>query len=155
MNDAPMNWNDLANTRVGEVEPPKHIPDGHYQGLITGVGKVENKGKNKTLVITYPIKLTEPLDDVDSEAFASSDGFKSGYEVQFWLTPASLFRFTDFGKALGASEDLSVPEMAEYLATCGEAFIIQAKSEADERNPKRVYLRLDNPMSLAEYEPNA
>lgn len=150
---APMNWNDLAGTRVGEVEPPKHIPDGHYMALIAGIGKVENKGKNKTLVITYPIKLTEPLDDVDREAFDNSDGFKEGYELQFWLTPASLYRFTDFGKSLGASDDLSIPEMAEFLATCGEAFIIQASTQADEKNPKRKFLRLDNPMSVAEYEP--
>ena len=152
MADAPMNWNDLAGTRVGEVEPPKLIPPGHYEALITGVGKVENKGKNKTLVITYPIKLTEPLEDVDREAFDASDGFKDGYDLAFWLTPASLYRFTDFTKALGASDDLSVPEAAEFLATCGEAFVIQAKQEADEKNPKRVYLRLDNPISLAEYE---
>jgi hypothetical protein len=150
--DAPMNWNDLAGTRVGEVEPPKHIPNGHYQGLIVGAGKVENKGQKKTLVITYPIKLQEPLADVDMEAFEGSDGFKDGYELQFWLTPASLYRFTDFGKALGASDDLSVPEMAEYLATCGEAFVIQASTQADDKNPKRQYLRLDNPISLAEYE---
>jgi hypothetical protein len=152
MPDAPMNWNDLAGTRVGEVEPPKHIPGGHYMSLIVGAGKVENKGKNKTLVITYPIKLTEPLEDVDMEAFQASDGFKDGYDLSFWLTPASLYRFTEFGKALGASDDLSVPEMAEYLATCGEAFVIQAKQEADEKNPKRIYLRFDNPTSLAEHE---
>jgi hypothetical protein len=151
MVDAPMNWNDLANTRVDEVEPPKLIPPGHYQGLITGVGKVENKGKNKTLVITYPMKLTEPQSDVDREAFEASDGFKDSYDLQFWLTPASLYRFTEFGIALGAAGDYSVPEMAEFLATCGEAFIVQVKQEADEKNPKRVYLRVDNPISLAEF----
>lgn len=150
---APLNWNDLANTRVDEVEPPKIIPPGHYQAIITGAGKVDNKGKNKTLVITYPMKLIEPLTDVDAEAFAASDGLKpDGYELNFWLTPASLYRFTEFGKALGASGDLSVPEMGEYLATCGEAFAISATHRTDDKNPKRVFLQLDNPIALSEYQ---
>lgn len=148
-----LNWNDLANTRVGEVEPPKLIPPGHYQALITGPGKVENLGKKKTLVITFPMKLTEPMSDVDAEAFAASDGFKKdGYDLQFWLTPASLYRFTEFGKTLGASEDQSIPEMAEHLATCGEAFIIEARQEPNEKNPKQNFLRLDNPIALSEYQ---
>lgn len=152
MTDAALNWNELANTRVGEVEPPKLIPVGHYQALITGPGKVENKGKKNTLVITFPMKLTEALNDVDAEAFAASDGFKpDGYDLQFWLTPASLYRFTEFGKALGASEDQSIPEMAEFLATCGEAFVIEARHEPNEKNPKQVFLRLDNPVGLSEY----
>lgn len=150
--DVPLNWNDLANTRVGEVEPPKLIPVGHYQGHIKGAVKVENKGKKKTLCATFPIVLTEPLSDVDEEAFSESDGFrKDGYELQFWLTPASLFRFTEFGKALGASEDMSIPEMAEFLADCGESFAIQASHRQDEQHPNRVYLDLDNPIALADY----
>lgn len=145
-----LNWSDLAQTRVGEVEPPKFIPDGHYQSLITGAGKVDNRGKNKTLVITFPIKLTEPLSDVDDEAFAASDGFKaSGYELDFWLTPASLYRFTEFGKALGASEDMSIPEMAEFLANCGEPFCVEVSSGISEKN--RPYLNIDNPTPLSEY----
>lgn len=148
---ATLNWSDLASTRVGEVEPPKFIPDGHYQALITGAGKVDNRGKNKTLVITFPIRLTEPLSDVDEEAFAQSDGFKAnGYELDFWLTPASLYRFTEFGKALGASEDMSIPEMAEFLANSGEPFAVQVSSGVSDKT-NRPYLNIDNPIPLSEY----
>jgi hypothetical protein len=153
MTDAPMNWNDLANTRVGEVEPPKLLPAGHYAAIITGPGKVENKGQKQTLCVTYPIQLTEPLADVDAEAFASSDGFKQGgYELNFWITPNSLFRFTEFGKALGASDDLSVPEMSEHISSSGEAFAIRVKHEPAKDNPSRVFIRLEVPIALSVFQ---
>lgn len=150
-----LNWNDLANTKIGEVEPPKGIPEGHYSALITGIGKVENKGQKKTLCITFPIRLNEPMSDVDSEAFAASDGFRdNGYELQFWLTPNSLYRFTEFGKAMGASEDQSIPEMAEYLATCGEEFVVTVKNEASQKDANRTFMRIDDPIPLSAFTEN-
>ena len=146
-----LNWNDLATTRVGDVEPPKMIPPGHYQAVITGPAKVENKGQKKTLCATFPIRLSEPLTDVDAEAFAESDGFSpKGYELQFWLTPNSLFRFTEFGKALGCSDEASVPEMAEYLATAGEAFAVTVKHGTSQAG--RSFLQIDDPIALSQYQ---
>jgi len=120
--------------------------------LIIGTGKVENKGQKKTLCCTFPIRLNEPLNDVDAEAFAASDGFrKDGYELQFWLTPASLYRFTEFGKAMGASDDMTVQDMAEYLASCGNEFVVTAKSEASQKDPNRSFLRIDDPIPLSQF----
>lgn len=150
MTDEALNWADLANTRVDEVEPPKGIPNGHYSGVITGPGKTDNVGQNKTLVIVFPVRLNEAMSDVDEEAFAASDGFKkSGYEINFYLTPASLYRFTEFGKGMGASGDMSVQEMAEYLATCGNEFVVEAKEVETKRGGK--FLSLDNPVPLTTY----
>lgn len=148
-----LNWNDLANIRVGEVEPPKGIPDGHYSALIVGNAKIENKGQKKTLCATFPIRLNEPLSDVDEEAFAESDGFrKDGYELQFWLTPSSLYRFTEFGKAMGGSDDATVQELAEYLADCGEAFVVTVKHEASQKDPSRQFMRIDDPIPLSAFQ---
>jgi hypothetical protein len=148
-----LNWSELTNTRVGEVEPPKGIPDGHYGALITGIGNVENKGQKKTLCITFPLKLTEALEDVDREEFAASDGFRdSGYELQFWITPASLYRFTEFGKGMGASDEMSIPEMAEYLATCGEQLVVEVRNEPSQKDPSRSFMRIDNPVPLSAYQ---
>ena len=149
-----MRWGDLAQTKVGDVEAPKSIPDGHYMALITGRGEVGNRGKKKNLRIAYPMKLTEPMDDVDSDDFAASDGFKDSYILEFWLTADSLYRFTDFGKGMGASEDYSVPEMAEWLASCGEPFVIKATNEPSSRNPERSFLNLDDPIPLSIFQAN-
>ena len=150
-NDTPLDWNSLAQTKVGEVEPPKSIPNGHYSALITGAGKVDNVGQNKTLAITFPIRLNEPMTDVDSEEFAASDGFNSkGYELTFYLTPNSLYRFTEFGRALGASEDMSIPEMAEYLATSGEEFVVEVGRGTSKKG--REFMTIDNPIPLSQFQ---
>lgn len=149
-NDAPMNWGDLANTRVGEIEPPKSIPDGHYSALIVGSGKTDNVGQNKTLALTYPIRLNEPMEDVDKEAFAASDGFSDKYELTFYLTPKSLYRFTEFGKAMGGSDDMNVQELAEFLATCGEEFVVTASTGTSKKG--REYLQIDDPIPLSAFQ---
>lgn len=151
MTEAALNWGDLASTRVGEIEPPKGIPEGHYTAIITGAGKTDNVGQNKTLVIQFPIRLNEPLSDVDTEAFAASDGFdKDGYELGFYLTPKSLYRFTEFGKAMGASDDMSIPEMAEYLATCGNEFAVTASQGTSKKG--RHFLQIDDPIPLDQFQ---
>jgi hypothetical protein len=150
MNDAPLNWSDLANTRVGEVEPPKQIPPGHYSAVITGPAKIDNVGQNKTLCATFPIRLNEPMSDVDADEFDASDGFsKNGYELTFYLTPASLYRFTEFVKALDGSDDMTVQEGAEHLATCGEEFVVEATMGTSRKG--RQFLQIDNPISMAAY----
>lgn len=149
-----LNWGDLANTRVGEIEPPKNIPNGHYSAVITGQGKTDNVGQNKTLVIVFPVRLNEAMDDVDQEAFAASDGFRpKGYEISFYLTSQSLYRFAEFGKGMGASNDMNVQELAEYLATCGEEFVVEVSEQTGRRGGK--FLQLDNPVPMSTYLENA
>ena len=93
------------------------------------------------------------MDDVDADEFQASDGFNAkGYNLDFWLTPASLYRFTEFGKAMGGTDDMTVLELAEYLATCGEALVVAVGHRPDEKNPERVYLDIDNPVPLSAYQ---
>lgn len=149
-----LSFADLASTRVGDVQPPKAIPDGHYVGVITGKGKIEEAGKKKNLAATFPVRLQEPLDDVDAEALAASDGFQGkDYRVTWWLTPAALFMFTEFGKAMGASDESTVIEMAEHIAQSGEPIVFQVKTGAGE-NGRPGFTNLDNPMPLAQYQEN-
>jgi len=146
-----LDWASLGQTRVGEVEAPKGIPDGHYSAIIVGNGKTDNVGQNKTLIINFPIRLNEPLTDVDSEAFAASDGLEGRKdELTFWLTPKALYRFTEFGKAMGASEDMTVQEMAEYLATCGNEFAVTAKNAVSKNG--KPYLQIDDPIPLSAFQ---
>ena len=147
-----LSWSALANTRVGDVVPPKNIPDGHYMAVITGAPKVENKGQKKTLNASFPLRLTEPMDDVDADAFTASDGFKAGgYNLDFWLTPNSLFMYTGFAESMGAPAEASIPESAEYLASCGEPLVVKVRNDPNPNNPQQTFLRIENPMSLAAF----
>lgn len=141
---------DLANTKVGEVEPPKLIPTGHYEALFTKPA-AETKSRQKgTLGAKFPLKLVAPTDDVDQEALAAMGGLPDKeYDFTFWLTPDSLFRLTDFGKAMGHSDELNVVELLEALGTSGDTFLVEVKHETDSRDPNKVFLRLDNPTAMA------
>lgn len=151
MAEQALNWNELANTRVGEVERPPLKPAGHYTAVITGRGEASNSKKKGTLMLTFPIQVQEPMDDVDAEELAAAGGANFKGEITFFLTPNSLYRFTEFGKGLGASDDLNIPELAEWLADSGEPFVVEARHEAAQDNPERVFMRLDNPTPLSQY----
>lgn len=146
-----LNWGDLANTRVGDVERPPLKPAGHYTAIIKGRGEASNSKKKGTLMITFPITVQEPMDDVDAEELADAGGCPFDGQVTFFLTPNSLYRFTEFGKGLGASDDLNVMELAEWLADSGEPFVVEARHETSDNNPDRTFMRLDNPTPLSQY----
>lgn len=146
-----LNWSDLANTKVGSVERPPIKPAGHYVAVINGRGENGQSAKKGTLFITFPIMLTEGLNDVSESELTASGGLPFNSELTFYLTPNSIWRFTEFGKALGASDDLNVLELAEWMADSGESFVVELNHQPNERNPERPYVRVDNPMPLSVY----
>lgn len=146
-----LDWNELANTTLDEVERPKAIPIGHYVGVISGAGVPGKRGQNQTSIIDFPVRLTEPTSDVDQEAFEASSGFRSsGYKVTFWMTPAALYRYTEFAKGMGAPGGISIPEAAEYLATCGEPFVVSVTNREDGKGG--VFVDLDDPVPLSVFQ---
>jgi hypothetical protein len=140
---------DLANTKVGDVEPPKLIPIGHYEVQITGPFK-EHKAKSGNTAARFPMKVIAPSDDVDAEALAEAGGLPTKeFNLDFWMSPEALFRFTNFAKAQGVSESANLIEALEEVGTNGTPFLMEAKHEPDSRDPEKVYLRWDNPAPLA------
>lgn len=140
-----VNFADLAQVRVGDVEPPKAIPDGHYQAIFTGP-MTQHKAKSGNVAMRFPFKLVAPGDDVDAEALDAAGGLpEKSFNLDFWMSPDARYRFTDFGKALGASDDMNLIELAEWIIENNAPFLIQAKQEADSRDPEKFYTRFDNP----------
>lgn len=146
---------DLANVKVADVEPPKTIPIGHYVAAFAGPMK-EHKARSGNTAMRFPFILTEAGEDVDAEALAEAGGLPKDdkgnakqFALDFWMSPDARFRFTDFGKAMGHSDQLNLLELAEALATSGDQFLIEVKHETDAQDPKKVYTRFDNPAPLA------
>lgn len=152
MAEETLNWNDLAQTRVGDVERPPLKPAGHYTAVISGRGEATNSPKKGTLMLTFPVQVQEAMQDVDADELQAAGGPNFKGQVTFFLTPNSLYRFTEFGKGLGASDDLNIMELAEWIASSGEAFVVEARHESSDQNPDRVFLRLDNPTPLSQYQ---
>lgn len=154
MSDA-LNWNDLAQTKLNDVERPPLRPQGHYVAVISGKGETGESTKKGTLYITFPVNVQEAMDDVDPEELAAAGGAQFKGEVTFWLSPKALWMFTEFAKGMGCSDDLNVLESAEWLADSGEAFVVQGTHEPNDRNPDRPYFRLQNPVPLSQFNANS
>lgn len=152
MSDETLNWESLAQTSVGDVERPPLRPVGHYVALFAGRAEQGASSKKGTLFLKYPTTVQSALDDVDVAELEAAGGASFKGEVVFWISPNALWRFTDFAKGMGASDEMNVLEAAEYLAGCGEPFVVEARHEENDKNPGNFFLRLDNPIPLSVWE---
>jgi hypothetical protein len=152
MADEKMDWNQLANTTIGEVERPPLRPAGHYVGVYTGKAETGESKKKGTLFATFPVQINEALDDVDADQLAESGGPSFKSEHTWWLSPKALWMLTEFGEAIGASNELNVMELLEWLADCGEPIVFMGTHEPNERNPDRPFFRLQNPVPLSQFQ---
>lgn len=147
-----MNWEELANTKGSDVTRPPARPSGHYIAVITGRGEQGASSKKGTLFIKFPVRVQEALEDVDTEELNEAGGLPFNGSVTFYLTPQSLWRFTEFYKGLGISDSVNVLEAAEELANCGEPFVVEGRQEPSDRNPEDIFFRLDNPIPLSAWQ---
>jgi hypothetical protein len=145
-------FDDLANTKLNDVERPKNIPEGHYLAMFGGMW-AENKAKTGNVSARFPLRLVAPQDDVDAEELAQAGGLpaqdKQKYTFDFWLSPESLYRFTEFAKAMGVPDSMNLVEALEHVGTSGDTFVITVKHRPDPRNPENVYLDFSQPVPEA------
>jgi hypothetical protein len=146
------NFADLAQTKVADVERPKPIPEGHYLAQITGPMTQHKAAKSGNVAMRFPCKVIGAGEDVDQAEFNAARTGQDGnskdvkFNLDFWMSPDARYRFTDFGKAQGASDDLNLIELAEWLVGDGnKPFLIQNKHRVDEQNADNVFNNFDNP----------
>lgn len=153
------NFADLANVKVGDVKPPIPGPVGHYKCLFTGPMK-QHKAQSGNQAMRFPFKPVEPMSDVDPEAWAQfqqDGGFgDKQFTIDFWMSPDARYRFTNFGVAMGHSDQLNLLELAEALATAGEPFVLEMSHEPAKNKDGSIddtrppYMRWDNPTPVGE-----
>jgi hypothetical protein len=152
MADEAFSWSDLANTNISEIERPPLRPQGHYVGVISGKAETGESKKKGTLYATFPVQVQEALDDVDADELNGAGGANFKGDITFWLSPKALWMLTEFGKQMGASDELTVMELLEWLADCGEPIVFQGTHEPNEKNPDRPFFRLQNPVPQSSFQ---
>lgn len=147
-------WNELAQTKVGEVKPPALLPIGHYAGLVVGEYETGNSAKKQTPFVTFQVKLTEALGDVDAEELQAIEGdpFEKTRDLTYYLSPNALFMLTEFAQALGCSDQATIMEAIEHIQNSGEPIVVQISHEPNERNPDRPYVRINGALAAGEWE---
>lgn len=149
MADQAVNFADLAQIRAGDVKPPVLVPEGHYTAQFTGPMK-QHKAQSGNVAMRFPFRLIAAGEDVDQEALETAGGLPDKeYALDFWMSPDARYRFTDFAcKSQGLSDDLNLIELAEGLIAENRPFTIEAKHEANSKDPEKPpFLRFDNPTS--------
>ena len=149
-----MNWNDLATTKLNDIERPPQAPNGHYIATFRGekaeCGESKTKGTPQAKV---PIRIVEALDDVDAgelENFTSTTQLPFNASTMFYFTPNTNWRFQEFVEGLGVSADFSIPEAIEAMVSIEEPFVVEAKLNTNPNNPDDTgVVRFENPVPLS------
>lgn len=94
-----VNFNEILSKPAESAERPPVCPNGSY---IMGVEKYETgeSAQKKTPFIRFHLKPSQPMEDVDAEAFAAFGGTEKLAKVKFtkdfYLTDDALWRLRDF-----------------------------------------------------------
>ena len=147
-----VDFRNLANQKLAEVERPKPLPRGEYIGRIKGVPewkdsnfKQEDGSPEAKLVFVY--ELMEPTDSVDRDELEEAGGLKLGngnfktvtheFNTAQGKLPFALRRFIE---GFGADSNLSFAEALEEIS--GQPVIVTIDHQPDKNDPENVYTRV-------------
>ena len=110
------NYMDLLNTPVDEVKKPELCPSGTYRGQLGKVVLGESREK-KTPMVTFPVKLISPTDDVDAELAAERMDRIQKFtgKKDFFITEDARWRLAEFLKAVLGEEETRGQPMSVLL----------------------------------------
>lgn len=136
-----VNFNDVLNTPVDSIEPPKPMPMGSYIWLVRR-HELGESAQKKTPQVTFYCTPVQAMDDVDRSMLPENWNQKER-RLTFYLTPDSLFRLTDFlghlglntkGRTIGAC----IPE------TTNQQFIGTVVHSPGQRDPSKIYDNIES-----------
>jgi hypothetical protein len=98
----------LLSTPASEIKPPAPLPAGPYIGTVNAY-EFKTSAQKQTPFVRYTVNLSGPAPGNDADL--SEIEFPRQLRMDFYLTPTSLFRLTDFHvKVLGLPETNTVQE---------------------------------------------
>lgn len=109
------NFKDLLAKPVDQIEKPKPVPPGTYNGVIKGFTFGESKDK-KTPYVRFALAITGPGDDVDPELLTGVDLSKKQLRRDYYITDDALFMLKDLVTSVGIDSsgrtlDSMIPEL--------------------------------------------
>lgn len=107
-------FRELLSQPTDKVERPRALADGHYYGFIKD-HEFGTSRQKQTPFVAFILTPSEETTDVAEGANAGIDLSKREMRKTLYITPASLYRLTDFldqsmGKETGRSFDERIPE---------------------------------------------
>lgn len=97
-----IDFNSLLSTPTDNIEKPKPLPNGTYQGVIFGNPTFREAGQNQTPQVEFTVRPTGS-DDVDPSELAGINLSDKMLRASFWLSKDAQYRLVDFAKSCGIS----------------------------------------------------
>lgn len=66
-----MNFNDVLNTSLDEIERPPLLPVGTYEWVISKIPTLDTSPDGNWDIVNFPLKCVRATDDVDQDALAT------------------------------------------------------------------------------------
>lgn len=95
-----VNFKDLLQKPMDEIERPKPIPAGNY-ALRTGNYEFGESAQKKTPYVRYALNIVGPGPDIDPSDLEGVDLRKKKLRFDFYITPDSEYRIKNFAKTCG------------------------------------------------------
>ena len=131
-----VDFQSLMSMRADDVKPPPTLPTGTYHGIIEA-HKFDKSREKQTPCVTYTINVTHAGDDVDPAELAEVDLSRKQFTTNFYITPNSLFRLTDFIKSCGINTaGRSVAELVPEVI--GKEVMIPVVKTPDKRDMTKM-----------------
>jgi len=126
----------ILSKRAEDIEDPKPLPPGHYNGLVKEAPKMGESKQKQTPFAEFTFQLTSPADDVDTDLLPPTgvrkkDGSPREVKTQFYLTEESAYQVRDFMDQLhGAGQWDTLGDAFER--TKGKEVVIQLIHEMED-----------------------
>lgn len=141
----------LLTKPLDEIKPPIQLPVGGYVGIATKREFDKAKNEKASPLVRFEVVATEPLPDVDEDAFAlATDEARGGKKLadnpqrlEFWLTPDAVYRLKEFGEehcGIDQSEASNLAELIELII--GRPFVFVLEQQPNKKNPERPYINI-------------
>jgi hypothetical protein len=93
-------FRDLLSKPLDEVQRPKSLPVGTYEGIVASY-RYDKSGTKQTPFVEYTIRLTGPGDGMDPNELEGIDVSKRQLRKTFYITEDAMWRCKDFLEKIG------------------------------------------------------
>jgi hypothetical protein len=127
-----VDFSTLLAMKADDVKPPPTLPTGTYNGVIEShtFGKSREK---QTDFVAFNLRVLSAGDDVEKSELGDIDLSQKKFTANFYITPNSFFRLTDFIKSCGIrTEGRSVAELIPEVV--GKEVLIPVVKAPDRRD---------------------
>lgn len=136
-----VNLQELLRKPADQVERPKPLPGGTYNGMVSGREFGESREK-KTPYVRFSIQVVTPGNDIDPTTIAGIDLSKKKLRRDFFLTPDAEYRLVEFAESCGINK--SGRSLAELIEECLNKPVLVEVIQKPNQDGSEVYNEVQN-----------